>query len=636
MAGASRSAGEQDELATPSVWKRSWSYIAKLARPLAFQRVTQDERVIKEHVKSSERPRVWVPWRFKWAEMEVIGRVRSHVQMYGVVNRSHPGSKRHPRVHLVYPELMHTGRPPSSDRLLPCYEWHQRRRARIVRAHPEIRQLMSKEHKPNYVLWFFAFLLVHAVCSAASARLWRGGGWLGVAGVVAMAATIGAAIAFNLQQLTHEVCHNVRSPGVALHTSMFLSDLSFGVCGPGWHAYYMMLHLRHHGHAGSEEDPDVSFQSYWSVLPRCLSRSRLGRVAWVTIFAALTQPVVLLCHWCGHNQLNFLMERKVALAFVLSSKWSFWALVAWFLGPGALAYLWAASAFSLGAFCHPYLGFWLIQHLAAPYNFHQPTVSYGGSDVWHWLNLQVLRHVEHHDFPNIPFTKAAEVRRIAPEFYDGLFEVKSIRSIIWRWASHTDGTAWMDFAANQKWELSRYKPPLLVVTNPEDRLRGSRRRAPVPGCTEVTYDGLNRILGSPQHSNDAQNITGGGVRARVLRALSSVDVATSSASESGSSTASSSEDGSSSSDDSYMESDSGRNVARGRPPSAAESDSGGEDGFKDDVNEDAPASLGRKDNIRNGTSTEKTRPIGESHVTKGASGDPKEIGAVEMFKSMSI
>ena len=33
----------------------------------------------------------------------------------------------------------------------------------------------------------------------------------------------------------------------------------------------------------------------------------------------------------------------------------------------------------------------------------QPTLSYCGSKLWHWLTFQELRHLEHHDFPWVPW-----------------------------------------------------------------------------------------------------------------------------------------------------------------------------------------------------------------------------------------
>ena len=51
-----------------------------------------------------------------------------------------------------------------------------------------------------------------------------------------------------------------------------------------------------------------------------------------------------------------------------------------------------------------YWGFWLIQHMPNE-DGSQLTLSYTGSRLWHILNFGELYHVEHHDFPRIPWTR---------------------------------------------------------------------------------------------------------------------------------------------------------------------------------------------------------------------------------------
>ena len=91
----------------------------------------------------------------------------------------------------------------------------------------------------------------------------------------------------------------------------------------------------------------------------------------------------------------------------------------------------------MGFLAHPYLGFWILQHLCVLDSSNpsgsQPTVSYYGNKVWNWLNYYILLHVEHHDFSKIPWHLAGTMREIAPEYYDGLKHSDSIIELMEFW-----------------------------------------------------------------------------------------------------------------------------------------------------------------------------------------------------------
>jgi len=81
----------------------------------------------------------------------------------------------------------------------------------------------------------------------------------------------------------------------------------------------------------------------------------------------------------------------------------------------------------------------------------QPTMSYSGSAVWNLLNFNELSHVEHHDFPAIPWTRIHRLAEIAPEFYAPLQACPSVLGVIWQWLSSTN-TEWSkccDFAGRE-------------------------------------------------------------------------------------------------------------------------------------------------------------------------------------------
>jgi len=149
-------------------------------------------------------------------------------------------------------------------------------------------------------------------------------------------------------------------------------------------------------------------------------------------------------------------------------------------------FLWLSAAFSLGACCHPFLGFWLIQHrpmwrqprlgvseqLLQKLKLQrftepvpQPTVSYSGSFVWHVLNFGELWHVEHHDLPVVPAVNYPALRKIAPEMYKDLSSCPSILDAVKEWL-FSDDVAWMqdygDFARRDAYLNDAWQHEVIV------------------------------------------------------------------------------------------------------------------------------------------------------------------------------
>lgn len=112
--------------------------------------------------------------------------------------------------------------------------------------------------------------------------------------------------------------------------------------------------------------------------------------------------------------------------------WSRWTLIngvcvflydlAIFLcfGPNALLYLFASFWFSVGGL-HPLAARWIQEHFTQ--DPAQETFDYYGP-----LNLIALNigyHNEHHDFPDVPWSRLPQLKQMAPEFYAGLKTHKS-------------------------------------------------------------------------------------------------------------------------------------------------------------------------------------------------------------------
>ena len=84
----------------------------------------------------------------------------------------------------------------------------------------------------------------------------------------------------------------------------------------------------------------------------------------------------------------------------------------------------------------------------------QPTMS--TYSLWSSLpSLWLTHHVEHHDFPGVPWSRLAAVTAAAPEYYAGLEQSPGFCATMWRWAQYSGGWGY----ACQYVENSLFKPP---------------------------------------------------------------------------------------------------------------------------------------------------------------------------------
>src|SRR5439155_20571868 len=116
----------------------------------------------------------------------------------------------------------------------------------------------------------------------------------------------------------------------------------------------------------------------------------------------------------GWTIVNIAMQAVAMTALVLSA------------GAGPLWYLLASTVFAIGL--HPLGARWIQEHFALAPN--QETYSYYGP--LNTLSFNVGYHNEHHDVITVPWSRLPQVRRIAPEFYEGLQSYQSWTSLLLR------------------------------------------------------------------------------------------------------------------------------------------------------------------------------------------------------------
>jgi len=103
-------------------------------------------------------------------------------------------------------------------------------------------------------------------------------------------------------------------------------------------------------------------------------------------------------------------------------------------GWGPFSYLLASSILAIGL--HPLGARWVQEHFAlAP---DQETYSYYGP--LNRVSFNVGYHNEHHDIVTIPWSRLPQVRKIAPEFYEGLYSYTSWTGLLVRFLRDRDIT----------------------------------------------------------------------------------------------------------------------------------------------------------------------------------------------------
>jgi sphingolipid delta-4 desaturase len=279
---------------------------------------------------------------------------------------------------------------------------HPLRRRAILEAHPEVETLIGRDPATA------AITLAVVIGQTLLAALF---GFLGLAywpAALVAAFCIGAFANHAMFVVIHDATHNCVFKSNSLNKWVaILADLPNAFpTAMGFRCY----HMKHHSHLG-DYDYDADLPSHWEA--RLFGRTWQGKAAWMFLFPALqlfrlgrlkgTVPM-----WGAWTFVNAACIAVYDLAILLC------------FGPGALLYLFASFWFSVGGL-HPLAARWVQEHFT--FDPAQETFDYYGP-----LNIVALNigyHNEHHDFPDVPWTKLPRLKQMAPEFYDDLQTHKS-------------------------------------------------------------------------------------------------------------------------------------------------------------------------------------------------------------------
>lgn len=272
-------------------------------------------------------------------------------------------------------------------------EPHKARTKAILKAHPEVRQLIGRNP--------YSFLLILGVVGMQIAIAWavRSQPWWLVLG---LAWLIGAFANHALFVLTHECAHNLvfKKRSWNLWASVLATLPNTFPSSIGFRKY----HLKHHAFQGVY-DLDADIANEWEA--QLISNSPTRKALWLLFF-----PFFQVLRPPRLKEIQFYDKWTWIEA---GATFGFDALILLLWGPWALLYLFASFFFSIGF--HPLGARWIQEH----YMVRPPQETYSYYGPLNRVALNVGYHNEHHDIPSIPWNRLPRLRDMAPEFYDTLY-----------------------------------------------------------------------------------------------------------------------------------------------------------------------------------------------------------------------
>ncbi|MEP6698171.1 MAG: fatty acid desaturase [Verrucomicrobiota bacterium] len=272
---------------------------------------------------------------------------------------------------------------------------HPERTRAILKAHPEVRQLMGRN--PNTALIAAFILILQTSIAYGMGELGANGWWI----ALIVAYGIGAFANHCTYVIIHDATHNLVFRSKFLNkTTAIIADLpNLMPAAIGFGVY----HLKHHAHQGDYES-DADIPNQWEA--RLIGDSWYGKALWLLFFPIfqLTRPPRLraITMWSRWTIANLLCAIAYDVAIFQLCGWS----GIWYLG--------CSFFFSVGL--HPLGARWIQEHYTLDPD--QETFSYYGPI--NTVALNVGYHNEHHDFPSIAWNNLPKLRALAPEFYDTL------------------------------------------------------------------------------------------------------------------------------------------------------------------------------------------------------------------------
>jgi sphingolipid delta-4 desaturase len=291
-------------------------------------------------------------------------------------------------------------------------EPHYTRRRMILEKHPEIKQLMKPDLTSFWITLVLIGVQVYICYLIQELPFWP---------LLLITYAFGGVISNAFFVLIHDFTHftSFRSSKVN-NLIAIMANLGNGI--PTAMAF-AKFHADHHNFLGRPDmDPDLACRfeiSYYRTAFR-----KVLHVAFMLIWYII-RP------YCQGNKAPSFMEIINILTIIV---WD--AFIFHIFGWRAVFYLVIGTLCALGP--NP-VGF---RHFAEHFEFvkGQDTYSYYGP--LNYITMNIGYHIEHHDFPNIPWRNLPKIKEIAPEFYKTLPSHSSYFLIVWKYIRDPNFGPW--------------------------------------------------------------------------------------------------------------------------------------------------------------------------------------------------
>jgi sphingolipid delta-4 desaturase len=291
----------------------------------------------------------------------------------------------------------------AEDEWLYDEEPHSKRRKEILKAHPEIKDLMGYDSNIAYIV------TAEVVVQLVMCYLLMDASWTTI---FILAYCLGGVLNHSLGSAIHEIGHNLAYGHANPVKNRLLSLLCNVPIVAPMAISYKKYHADHHRYLG-EENQDVDIPTR---LESYLFRHPITKIIWLIL-----HPII-------HSLRPFYKSPKPVTGWEMING-AFQIIVDLIIlkvfGVKSLIYLLSGTLFGLGF--HPLAGHFISEHYEFT-NTGQATMSYYGP--LNFILFNVGYHIEHHDFPYIPYNKLPEVKKIAPEFYQQPYHTSWIK-VLW-------------------------------------------------------------------------------------------------------------------------------------------------------------------------------------------------------------